>query len=70
MLTKDDIEQLGNVIDAKLAPIQKDIKSLKKHITHIKKTVDVVARLLDNEQMSQRKRIHRIEEHLGLPHPE
>ena len=85
MLTPDDLEQIGKVIDArldakldeKLAPLKTDIKTVtedmqrvKKDLRGVKKTVDVMARLLDGEQMRQRKRIDRIEDHLGMPRPE
>ncbi len=71
MLTKDELEQLGQLIDQRLdVKLDQKLKPIKKNLLTIKKTVDVMAKLLDGEQMRQRKRIDKIEDHLGLPHPE
>ncbi len=59
-LTNDDLQAMGSVVDQKL-------KSIKIDIRHIKKIVDTTAKLLDLEQMRQKKQIKRIEEHLNLP---
>ncbi len=74
MLTKTDLNQISGLLDAKfdtkLAPIKKDIKSLKKDVSKIRKDQGTMLDLLDKEQMQQRKRIIRLEEHAGLPNPQ
>lgn len=95
MLTKNDLNQISELLDTKfdveLKPIKKDIKSLKKNVGSLKTDVDSLAKdvkvlkrdvsrvkkdqrtmldLLDKEQMQQRKRIIRLEEHAGLPIPQ
>jgi hypothetical protein len=75
MLTKNDLNQISELLDerldvkldVKLEPIKKDIKFLKRDVSRIKKTQDTMLDLLDREQMQQRKRIVRLEEHVGLP---
>lgn len=63
MLTKNDVNQISKLLDTKLEPIKKDIKVLKRD-------QGAVLDLLDKEQMQQRKRISRLEEHAGLPSPQ
>lgn len=64
MLSINDLNEISQLLDQKLdeklSPIKKDIK-------YMKKTQEVMLDLLDREQMHQRKRINRIEDHLGLP---
>lgn len=70
MLTKNDLNQISGLLDAKLdtklAPIKKDIRSLKKGVSKVRKDQGIMLDLLDKEQMQQRKRIVRLEEHAGL----
>jgi hypothetical protein len=81
MLTKNDLQQIGKVIDdrlgskldEKLNPIkttlglvQKDLKDVKKRVGKIEKTVDVMAKLFDAEDVRLGKRVATIEKHLDL----
>lgn len=59
-------EETRKIVQEELAPVKKDIKGIKSELKKVRKTVDVMGRLLDGEQMKQRKRIIRIEEHLGF----
>ncbi len=74
MLTKNDLNQISGLLDAKLdsklAPIKKDVPSLKKDVSKIRKDQKTMLDLLDREQMQQRKRIVRLEERAGLPNPQ
>lgn len=67
MLTKNDLNQISGLLDTKLEPIKKDINSLKKDVKQIKHDQGTMLDLLDKEQMQQRKRIIRLEEHAGFP---
>lgn len=76
-------ELLDNRLDNKLAPIQKTLeqhgaileshgKILESHgniLRSLKKDQSVMLAMLDGEQMKQRKRLKRVEEHLGITSP-
>lgn len=73
-LTKSDLLQIGKVIENKLEPVRKDIsevksdlKDVKKRVRKTEKTVDVIARLYDAQDVKLAKRVVRIEQHLDLP---
>jgi len=78
MLTKNDLNQIRGVVkdevsgqlESKLEPIKKDIKTLKRDVFQIRRDQKTMLNLLDSEQMQQRKRIIRLEEHAGLPSPQ
>lgn len=66
-------EKLDKKLDEKLAPIHKTLsehgKILKSHgrqLQSIKKTQDVMLKVLDREQMKQAHRLKKVEVHLGL----
>ncbi len=67
MLTKKDLEQIGDVIEAKLEPVKKGVFEVKKRVRKIEKTTDVVAKMFNEDDMKLSRRITRIEDHLGLP---
>jgi len=50
--------------------IQKGIDGLSKKVSKIQKTQGSMLDMLDGEQMQQRKRIVRLEQHVGLQIPE
>lgn len=73
MLTKNDLQQIGIVIDEKLKPVKrditiltKDVSTLKKDVAQTRTDVKVLISYFDREYVELRKRIDRIEEHLGL----
>lgn len=81
MLTKQDLQQIGNVIDEKLKPVNKNIASLTKGVSTLTKDVStlkkdvaqtrndvkvLISYYFDREYVELRKRIDRIEEHLNL----
>ncbi len=39
-LTKEDLQAIGELLDAKLTPIQKDISNLKKDVSSLKEDVE------------------------------
>lgn len=63
MLTKNDLNQIGNVIDGKL---KKTLGPIKKDVAQTRKDVKVLIAYFDREYLDLRKRIEDIEEHLGL----
>lgn len=63
MLTKNDLNQIGNVIDGKL---KKSFGPIKKDVVQTRKDVKVLIAYFDREYLDLRKRIEDIEEHLGL----
>ncbi|MBI4098167.1 MAG: hypothetical protein HY426_03950 [Candidatus Levybacteria bacterium] len=66
MLTKTDLQQIGEVIDIKLEPVKKDLKVLKKDVNYLKKSVDLVVKKYDEGDVALGKRVSRIEEHLRI----
>ncbi len=76
-MNNNDLKQISKLLDDrldnKLAPIQETLsehgKILKSHgkmLRSLKKDQNTMLGMLDGEQMKQRKRITRIETHLGL----
>lgn len=71
---------LDEKLDIKLTPIHNELKKhgiileehgkeLKKHgklLRSLKKDQDIMSKLLDSEQMQQRKRLTNIEKHIGI----
>jgi len=80
MLTKSDLSQIGNVIDEKLDPIkkdlktvqgglqtvQKDLKYLKKKVNRIDKTVSLTVKNYDEGDVRLERRVRKVEQHIGL----
>jgi hypothetical protein len=68
-----DLKQISKLMDDKLAPIKETLSeqgkllgSHSKMLRSLKKDQNTMLEMLDGEQMKQRKRITRIEDHLGL----
>jgi SMC interacting uncharacterized protein involved in chromosome segregation len=57
-------------VEIKLDDAANNANKIRKDVSKIKKTQDVMLDLLDREQMEQRKRIVRLEEHVGLSIPQ
>jgi hypothetical protein len=73
MLTKDDLEQFGKVIDKKLEAEREQTKKLveaseKRVKRQIKKTESVFVRFFDSRVGDAEKRIRHIEDRLDLTH--
>ncbi len=78
-MNKTDLKQISDLLDSKLeekleqkfeeklAPIYKELKKHGKQLKSLKKDQDVMLKMLNREQMDQRKRLKRVENHLGLP---
>lgn len=70
-LTKLDLRQIGDVVDEKinkrLLPIENGIKDLKKNLRYVRKTVEVLIGRSDKEETLLKRRVSKIERHLGLP---
>ena len=74
MLTKNDLNQIRGVVQGETDPIQKDLREhstiLNQHsklLRSLKKDQSNMLNMLDREQMQQKKRLIRVEQHLGLP---
>lgn len=71
MLTKDDLLQIGKVVENKIAEqvgpiVEKKLKPVKKQLKKLQRDQKIMLEQLDREQMNQRKRIIRLEEHVGI----
>ncbi len=69
VFTDEQLAQLRNVIREEVEPVKKDLKTLKRSVRKIEKTVDILIRRTDEEDVALRRRVERIEDHLGLPEP-
>ena len=64
------LESHGKILLDHTKILKDHTKLLKQHtklLKDLKRNQDIMVKLLDGEQMEQRKRIKRIEEHLDLP---
>lgn len=70
MLTKLDLLQIKKIVQQEIHqevnPIKKDIKTLKLDVKKIQKTIDTMLDVLDREDVTLRKRVEKIEDHLAL----
>ena len=77
ILIESSENRIKNEFDKQLEPITNDLfslrnetqsglKTIKKNVSHIKKTVDLMGRVFDREDMNIQKRVDRIENHLNL----
>lgn len=57
-------------VEIRLDDVGSQVKKTQKDVSQIKRNQDVMLDLLDKEQMQQRKRITRLEEHAGFPTPQ
>jgi predicted nuclease with TOPRIM domain len=70
MLTKNDLNHIRGVVQGELEPVRKDIKALKGGLSKLQKNQDIMLNMLDKEQMEQRTRISRLEEHVEFSTPQ
>ncbi len=54
------------MIRKEVAPLKQDINSVKSDVAQIRKDMKVIITFFDREYLELRKRVDRIEEHLGL----
>lgn len=59
MLTKSEIDQIGEVVEKTLKPIKKDLK-------YLRKTVDLVVKNYDEGDARLERRLTKIEQHLSI----
>ena len=81
MLTKTDLKQIEGIVQGvvrnetrqiiqqELEPIRKDTKTLKKDMRYVKKTIDIMVRMFNEDNVKLRKRVEKIEDHLGFVQP-
>jgi hypothetical protein len=68
MLTKSDLQQIGNVVEKSEKRIKKEITAhVTKEVGKVERKLDNMDKFLDKEIMADRRRITRIEEHLNFP---
>jgi hypothetical protein len=67
MMTKSDLQQIGNVIDERLdIKLEQNLKPVKKELRYIKKIVDIIAKNYDEGDVKLDRRVKQIEQHLAL----
>lgn len=68
MLTKSDLQEIKKIVNDNTRKIVKEeLAPVKKDITSIRKDIKTIVGYFDNEYLELRKRIDRLEEHLNLP---
>lgn len=70
--TKDDLENSATKndlkpINQKIDKLASGLESIKKDTTKIRRDLEMVTGEVDKEQVLLKKRVDRVEEHLGLP---
>ncbi len=65
-MTTTDVTQISELLDQKLEPIHQELKQHRKMLKSLKKDQDTMLDMLDKEQMDQRRRLKRVEEHLAI----
>jgi len=66
MLTKDDLKEIRGVIREEIDPLKKDVKTLKSDVTEIRRDIKRIINFFDREYLELRKRVEKIEQHLGI----
>lgn len=72
MLTKNDLSQIRKAVKEELVThptkndLTKELRPIKDDITHIRKDIKAIVSFFDREYLELRRRVERIEEHLGL----
>ena len=70
MLTKQDLNAIGNLVDTKLkkglAPIHKDIKIIKTDVKKLRIDLDGAINFFNREDLSTRKGVNKTRTELGL----
>jgi len=61
-LTKNDLQQIGSVVDQKLKPVKKSLKE-------IKKSLDMHIRQTDRQLNFHHRRLNQLEEKTGVERP-
>jgi len=59
MLTSRDLQQLDNLFDKKLNPIERKLERIEKNLV-------TITNFLDREVVSLKKKVSKMENHLGL----
>lgn len=72
MLTKDDLQNIDDLIerkfDQKLEPLKKDIKKIKTDVAQTRKDINMVIGVFDNDNTKLRQRVEVIEDKVGIRH--
>ncbi|OGH44442.1 MAG: hypothetical protein A3J14_03250 [Candidatus Levybacteria bacterium RIFCSPLOWO2_02_FULL_37_18] len=62
-------KETRQIIQQELEPIRKDTKTLKRDMRYVKKTIDIMVRMFNEDDVKLRKRVEKIEDHLGFVQP-
>ncbi|MDO8650335.1 MAG: hypothetical protein Q7K33_03440 [Candidatus Berkelbacteria bacterium] len=70
MLEKDDLKQIGTVVEVivsrKLVPIEKSLKLLEKHARKTDRDINMIIRTFDSECLGLKERVERLEDKVGI----
>jgi hypothetical protein len=74
MLEKSDLQQIRTIvrtevrteIGREIAPVRKDVKMLKADVSKIRKDINLIIEVFDNEHIDLRNRVDQLEEKVGI----
>lgn len=70
MLTKGDLSQIQKIVKEEVQagtnPLKKDMQVVKKDVAQIRKDIKVISSFFDREYLELRRRVEKVEQHLGL----
>lgn len=74
MLTQNDLQAIGKIVEEKLSPLETKLtkkinaqgKKTDRGFKSVDKKLDVIINYFDHENIDVRKRLNRIELHLGI----
>lgn len=67
MPTKSDLQQIGNLMDEKLdETLDKKLKPIKKDLSYLKKTIDVLVKRTEEANVKLERRVKRIQNQLAI----
>lgn len=69
-LTKLDLKSIDKIVSKRVKPLEKGQANLEKGQKKIQKNLKIVIKSFDTEYLGLKKRVKRVESHLGIQPPE
>lgn len=67
MLTKDDLQAIEQIVETKVDfGIKKELKPIRRQLNRMENTIDVMVGFFNREDVALRKRVERLEVHVGI----
>ena len=69
-LTKGDLQAIDKIVTKRVQPLEKGQEKLEKGLKKIQKDLKIIVRGFDTEYLELKKRVVKVESHLGIQPPE